>query len=73
MCSQVDYGNQTEYMCFGLDETEYLPGVPGFKEVWAAGSSMTADTGLAVALGHAVAAAVALTHVLFFLLLFLNM
>lgn len=39
----------------------------------AAGSSMTADTGLAVALGHAVAAAVSATHILFFLLLYFNM
>lgn len=34
---------------------------------------MDADTGLAVALGHAVAAAVAGTHILFFLLLYFNM
>lgn len=33
---------------------------------------MDADTGLAVALGHAVAAAVAATHILFFSLLYFN-
>lgn len=34
---------------------------------------MAADTGLAVALGHAVAAAAAAAHILFFGLLYLNM
>lgn len=34
---------------------------------------MDADTGLAVALGHAVAAAVASIHILFFVLLYFNM
>lgn len=45
-----------------------------FAEVTlAAGSSMMANTGLAVALGHAVTAAVAATHILFFSLLYFNM
>ncbi|CAN0241453.1 unnamed protein product, partial [Laminaria digitata] len=55
--------------CPGLGETVPLKllNIP-----LAAGSAMTADTGLAVALGHAVAAAVAGTHILFFVLLYFN-
>lgn len=48
-------------------------GVDGIDATLAAGTTMMSDTGLAVALGHAVAAAVAATHILFFSLLFFNM
>lgn len=47
--------------------------IVGLDAALAAGTTMMADTGLAVALGHAVAAAVAATHILFFSLLFFNM
>lgn len=55
--------------CFGLGDTVLLSPL---EVSLAAGSSMTADTGLAVALGHAVAAAIAATHMIFFLLLYYN-
>lgn len=55
--------------CFGLGDTVEL-GTDGV--LLAAGRSMTADTGLAVALGHAVAATVAAAHILFFGLLYFN-
>ncbi|CAM9449637.1 unnamed protein product, partial [Ectocarpus fasciculatus] len=55
--------------CFGLAETEELEET---EAVLAGGRSMDADTGLAVALGHAVAAAVASIHILFFVLLYFN-
>lgn len=68
MCSRVFVREEdsVEYGCFGLDETKPLEVGEG---TWAAGSSMTADTGLAVALGHVVAVLIALIHLLFFLLL----
>lgn len=55
--------------CFGLGDTVEL-GEHGV--VLAPGRSMTADTGLAVSLGHAVAAVVAAAHILFFGLLYVN-
>ncbi|CAM9740404.1 unnamed protein product, partial [Ectocarpus sp. 13 AM-2016] len=55
--------------CFGLAEKELLDET---EAVLAGGRSMDADTGLAVALGHAVAAAVASIHILFFVLLYFN-
>ncbi|CAM9593466.1 unnamed protein product, partial [Ectocarpus sp. 8 AP-2014] len=55
--------------CFGLAEKELQDGT---EAVLAGGRSMDADTGLAVALGHAVAAAVASIHILFFVLLYFN-
>lgn len=57
--------------CLSLRETVTVEGSD--DTILAAGSEMTADTGLAVALGHAVSAAVAFTHVVFFLLLYVNM
>lgn len=64
--------------CFGLGgmvplDVDVEGEVDGIDATLAAGTPMMADTGLAVALGHAVAAAVAATHILFFSLLFFNM
>lgn len=56
--------------CFGLDEEATIEN----EDIeLVAGSTMTADTGLAVALGHAVSVLVSATHILFFVLLYFNM
>lgn len=72
MCSRVVESENSDFQdCFGLDKTEYLSqeDINGREATWTAGSSMTADTGLAVALGHVVVVLIALIHLLFFLLL----
>ncbi|CAM9587899.1 unnamed protein product, partial [Hapterophycus canaliculatus] len=60
---------EDESGCFGLGDTELLDYT---QATIVGGRSMDADTGLAVALGHAVAAAVATTHIIFFSLLYFN-
>lgn len=74
LCCPARQTSDPDSGCFGLGGMVPLDvGVDGIDATLAAGTTMMSDTGLAVALGHAVAAAVAATHILFFSLLFFNM
>lgn len=61
----------SEHGCFSLGQSVTFAGVEPMK--LAAGSQMTEDIGLAVALGHGVVAAMSAIHLIFFVLLYFNM